>query len=72
MSQDQEQPNPQEQLNKRKAFVPKLMELSVLAPENEWSRYCSELALSPSRYGQPPEVYAVVSKTANQSKSVKL
>jgi 4-carboxymuconolactone decarboxylase len=28
MSKDQQQPDPQEQLNKRKAFVPKLMELN--------------------------------------------
>src|SRR5579863_8677780 len=32
-------------------------------------RYCSERALQPSRYGQPSRVYAVVSRTANQSKS---
>jgi hypothetical protein len=35
-------------------------------------RYGSERGLPPSRYGQPPRVYAVVSRTANQSKSVKL
>src|SRR6266849_1891079 len=45
--------------------------LSVRASQRR-GRYCSERALQPSRYGQPSRVYAVVSRTANQSKSVKL
>ena len=57
-------------------FLPHLKAHAVLlAPtwlSSVRARRSSERALQPSRYGQPSRVYAVVSRTANQSKSVKL